>query len=66
MSTWEQNDIAGRPLVAPIFEGIGSAALLIADVTTLNFNVTYEIGYAIGTAKRAYLISAGFRVIGPP
>lgn len=56
MSTWEQNDIAGRPLVAPIFEGIGGAALLIADVTTLNFNVTYEIGYAIGTAKRAFLI----------
>lgn len=56
LSTWEQNDIAGRPLVAPIFEGIDEAAILIADVTALNFNVTYEIGYAIGTAKRAYLI----------
>jgi hypothetical protein len=56
LNTWEQNDIAGRPLAAPIFEGIGSAALLIADVTTLNFNVTYEIGYAIGTGKRVYLI----------
>ena len=56
MTTWEQNDIAGRPLVAPIFEGIADADLLIADITTLNFNVTYEIGYAIGTSKRAYLI----------
>lgn len=56
LNTWEQNDIAGRPLVAPIFEGIGTADLLIADVTTLNFNVAYEIGYAIGSAKRVYLI----------
>ena len=49
-------DIAGRPLVAPIFEGISETNLLIADVTVLNFNVAYEIGYAIGTTKRAYLI----------
>lgn len=56
MTTWEQNDIAGRPLVAPIFEGITQNDILIADVTSLNFNVTYEIGYAIGIGKRAYLI----------
>ncbi|MEO8466297.1 MAG: hypothetical protein ABI640_13215, partial [Gammaproteobacteria bacterium] len=54
--TWEQNDIAGRPLVAPIFEGINENDLLIADVTTLNFNVTYEIGFAIGSRKRVFLI----------
>lgn len=41
ISTWEQNDIAGRPLVAPIFEGISQNDILIADVTSLNFNVTY-------------------------
>lgn len=28
----------------------------IADVTRLNFNVTYEIGYAIGCKKRIFLI----------
>ena len=56
MATWEQNDIAGRPLVAPIFEGITQNDLLIADITSLNFNVTYEIGYAIGVRKRAFLI----------
>ena len=43
-------------MVAPIFEGIGKSDLLIADVTTLNFNVTYEIGFAIGSRKRVYLI----------
>ena len=56
VALWEQNDIAGRPLVAPIFEGITQNDLLIADITSLNFNVTYEIGYAIGVGKRAFLI----------
>jgi len=53
---WEENDISGRPLTNPIFQNIQSANLLIADVTKLNFNVTYEIGYAIGIGRRAYLI----------
>lgn len=39
-STWEENDIAGRPLTAPIFKGIDDSDILIADVTILNFNVT--------------------------
>lgn len=56
MTLWKQNDIAGRPLVAPIFEGLSTNDILIADVTSLNFNVTYEIGYAIGISKRAFLI----------
>lgn len=30
--------------------------MLVADVTLLNFNVVFEIGYAIGRQKRAYLI----------
>ena len=28
---------------------------IVADITVLNFNVTYEIGYAIGCGKRALL-----------
>lgn len=54
--TWEHNDIAGRPLTHPIMSGIENAEILVADVTRLNFNVTYEIGYAIGLRKRALLI----------
>ena len=52
---WEENDISGRPLTDPIFEGISSSDFLIADITTVNFNVTFEIGYAIGLGKRVYL-----------
>ena len=53
---WPDNDIAGRPLTGPILEGISTAAFVIADITFLNFNVTYEVGFAIGAGKRAYLV----------
>src|SRR6266446_3551454 len=52
---WEENNISGRPLVDPVFEGIARADILIADITAMNFNVTFEIGYAIGLGKRIYL-----------
>lgn len=50
--TWESNDIAGYCLVDPILAEIDSAHFLLADITRLNFNVLYEIGYAIGRKKR--------------
>ena len=53
--SWEENDIAGRPLTAPIFEGLQTSNVLVADITTLNFNVTFEIGYAIGIGRRIFL-----------
>jgi Cdc6-like AAA superfamily ATPase len=53
---WIQSDIAGRMVVQPVLDGISESALFVADVTRLNFNVTYEIGYAIGLQKRALLI----------
>lgn len=52
---WEENDISGRPLTDPIFEGISAADMLFADITTMNFNVTFEIGFAIGLGKRIHL-----------
>lgn len=54
-SGWPENDIAGRPLNEPILSGISKAPFIIADITFLNFNVTYEIGFAIGSNKRAVL-----------
>ena len=53
--SWEENDIAGRPLTAPIFEGLETSDVLIADITRLNFNVTFEVGYAIGIGRRIFL-----------
>ena len=53
---WEQNDIAGRFLVDPILAQIDEKPLLIADISRPNFNVTYEIGYAIGKQRRVVLV----------
>jgi hypothetical protein len=54
--TWVYNDIPGNPLISPILDRIDESAFIVADVTTLNLNVAYEIGFAIGSKKRAYLI----------
>lgn len=52
---WVENDIAGRPLTDPIFQQIQESDVLFADVTTINFNVTFEVGYAIGLGKRVHI-----------
>lgn len=54
--TWEFNDIPGTPLVSPILEGIDESNYIVADITYLNQNVVYEIGFAIGRRKRAFLV----------
>jgi hypothetical protein len=41
---WEQNDISGLPLVAPIFSKISEAAFLAADIIYLSENVAFETG----------------------
>lgn len=56
LSTWEENDIVGRFISEPILEEIENGQVLVADVTLLNFNVVFEVGYAIGRGKHAYLI----------
>ena len=53
---WEANDVPGRCLVDPILEEISSAAFVVADVSRLNFNVVYEVGFSIGKQKRVILL----------
>ena len=43
--SWRENEIAGRFIVEPILDNIAASQCLVADISTLNFNVTYEIGY---------------------
>ena len=41
--------------------GISNAEFVVADISTLNLNVIYEIGFAIGTRKRVFLTgNAGY------
>src|SRR5436305_3121744 len=56
LEPWEVNDVAGYCLTDPILEKISAATFLIADITGLNFNVAYEVAYAIGKKKRVFLV----------
>lgn len=55
VKTWRQLDIVGHFISTEVLKGIDESDFLIADITKLNFNVTYEIGYAIGKSKRVLL-----------
>ena len=52
IETWRQSDVAGRFIVEGVMEKIEAAEYLVADITRLNFNVIFEVGYAIGRSKR--------------
>jgi hypothetical protein len=47
--------VSGLPITDPIFTKIAKADFLAADITFLNENVVFEIGYAIGARKRCLL-----------
>lgn len=53
---WEFNDVPGTELVGPILGKISESPFVVADITTLNLNVVYEVGFAIGRGKRVFLI----------
>jgi hypothetical protein len=55
VKSWPQIDIAGRFLIEGILGEIDAADMVVADITRLNFNVLYEIGYAFGSGKRVVL-----------
>ncbi len=57
IETWRQIDIPGRFVADGILRKIDAATFVVADITRLNFNVTFEIGYSIGRQKRMVLVS---------
>ncbi len=52
---WEKLFVNGRLIPSEVFAAIDEAGVVIADLTTLNPNVLYEVGYAIGLGKRIWL-----------
>lgn len=56
LASWRKNDIAGRFIVDPILDNIAACQCLVADISTLNFNVAYEVGYSVGRGRRVFLI----------
>jgi hypothetical protein len=56
LTSWRETDVAGQFIGTQITTEIGTRDILVADISRLNFNVTYEIGFAIGKRKRLLLI----------
>ena len=46
--TWKRFGIAGQVIFCSICKAMRGARLVVADVTTLNFNLLFEIGFALG------------------
>jgi hypothetical protein len=46
--TWKQLPVAGHTIFCELCKAIRHATAVVADVTTLNFNLLFEIGYTIG------------------
>ena len=49
--SWEQLNTGGKIIFCEICKAIRNSKKVVADITTLNFNVLFEIGFAIGLGK---------------
>lgn len=54
--SWEDLKISGQIIFCEICKAVLEADTIIADITTLNFNVLFEIGFAIGMRRPVILI----------
>jgi hypothetical protein len=55
ITTWEDLAISGKYIIDGILESIDRCDLFICDLTYLNFNVLYELGYAIAKEKKIWI-----------
>jgi hypothetical protein len=46
--SWKNLDVAGQIIFCEVCKATRFTRLVVADVTTLNFNVLFEIGFALG------------------
>lgn len=56
ITTWEELSNNGKYIVQEICNAIDDADFFCADITTLNANVLFELGFAIARDKRIWLI----------
>ena len=56
IKTWEECNIGGKFVINTICDAINEAKLFFADLTGLNANVMFELGYAVARDKRIWLI----------
>lgn len=55
ISSWEDFSVAGNIIIEKILDAIDNCDLFICDLTDLNQNVLYELGYAIAKKKKIWI-----------
>lgn len=66
VQSWRETDVAGRFIAEQVMNKIDAAHAFVADVTELNFNVTYELGFALARGKRTVLVRHKGLAASPP
>jgi hypothetical protein len=56
LASWEDLRVGGKYIISEICGAIADADFFCADITTINANVMFEIGFAIARNKRIWLI----------
>jgi hypothetical protein len=56
ITTWEDLKINGRVLIKTIFDAIDDCDIFACDLTYMNHNVIFELGYAIAKNKKICLL----------
>jgi len=54
--SWESLEVGGKFVIGEICAAIDKAQFFCADITTINANVMFELGYAIAQNKRIWLV----------
>jgi hypothetical protein len=56
LESWEDTKVDGKLVIDVIFDHIKAAEFFVADLTGINPNVLFELGYAIARNKRVWLL----------
>ncbi|HHX24415.1 MAG TPA: hypothetical protein GX723_10515 [Thermoanaerobacterales bacterium] len=60
LTDWTKMEKYSSRIISNILESISKSEILIADISGLNPNVLFEVGYAFGMGKKIILFSQGF------
>ncbi len=56
VQTWEDLSVSGNLVIDEVLDAIDTASVSVFEITDLNQNVMFELGYAIGAGRRVWLL----------
>ena len=62
IESWLELEINGKLIINSVLEKVRNADFFCADLTAVNDNVMFELGYAIGLNKKIFVILDGSRI----